>query len=72
MASSALRKRENWQTKSGPGGLAGSAEKDLISALRANLDLSIYEVNDHPSDLKHLYEHVVLPDKTLSVIFNPS
>lgn len=66
MAGNALRKRDNWQTESGPGGLAGSAEKDLIAALNANLDLSTYEVNDHPTDLKHLYEHVVLSDKTLS------
>lgn len=72
MAGNALRKRKNWQTKSGPRGLAGSAEKNLITALRSNLDPSIYEVNDHPKDLKHLYEHVVLPDKTLSEIFTPS
>lgn len=38
MAGNALRKRDNWQTESGPGGLAGSAEKDLIAALNANLD----------------------------------
>ena len=37
MAGNALRKRDNWQTESGPGGLAGSAEKDLIAALRKNL-----------------------------------
>lgn len=64
MAGNALRKRENWQTESGPRGRSGSAEKNLISALRANLDLSIYEINDHPTDLKHLYEHVVLSEKT--------
>ena len=72
MAGNALRKRDNWQTESGPGGLAGSAEKDLIAALNANLDLSTYEVNDHPTDLKHLYEHVVLSDKTLSEIRKPA
>ena len=72
MAGNALRKRENWQTESGPRGRSGSAEKNLISALRANLDLSIYEINDHPTDLKHLYEHVVLSDKTRSEIINPS
>ena len=60
MAGNALRKRDNWQTESGPGGLAGSAEKDLIAALNANLDLSTYEVNDHPTDLKHLYEILYL------------
>lgn len=72
MAGNALRKRENWQTESGPRGRSGSAEKNLISAQRANLDLSIYEINDHPTDLKHLYEHVVLSEKTRSEIFNPS
>ena len=58
MPGSALRNRENWQTESGPGGLAGSAEKDLITALRANLDPSIYEVNDHPTDLKLSLIHI--------------
>lgn len=72
MAGDALRKRDNWQTESGPSGLSGSAEKDLITALRTNLDPSIYEVNDHPKDLKHLYENVVLSEKTLSEIFIPS
>lgn len=72
MAGNALRGRDNWQTKSGPGGLAGTAEKDLIVALREGLDLSVYVVNDHPTDLKHLYEYVKLSQKTLSEIFTPS
>lgn len=72
MAGNALRGRDNWQTESGPGGLAGTAEKDLITALRNNLDPHIYEVNDHPTDLKHLYEDVKLSPKTMSEIFNPS
>lgn len=72
MAGNALRKRNNWQNESGPSGLAGHAEKNLITALNENLDLAIYEVNDHPTNLKHLYEHIVLPEKTLSEIFNPS
>ena len=72
MAGNALRGRDNWQTESGPGGLAGTAEKNLIVALRSNLDPSLYEVNDHPKDLKHLYEYVELSESTMSQIFNPS
>ena len=72
MAGNALRKRENWQTASGCSGLAGSAEKKLLSALYNNLDPNIYEIVDHPDDFKHLYEGVVLSQKTLSEIFNPS
>lgn len=72
MAGDALRGRDNWQTESGPGGKAGTAEKDLIVALRDNLDPVIYEVNDHPTDLKHLYEYVKLSNKTMSEIFCPS
>lgn len=72
MAGNALRKRDNWQTQSGPSGKAGNAEKNLIKALRNNLDQTIYEVNDHPTDLKHLYEHVKLSKSTLSEIFIPS
>ncbi len=72
MAGNALRGRDNWQTESGPGGLAGNAEKDLMAALRSHLDLSIYEINDHPTDLKHLYEDVELSQETLAQIFNPS
>lgn len=36
------------------------------------MDPSLYEVNDHPKDLKHLYEHVELSESTMSQIFNPS
>lgn len=71
MAGNALRGRENWQTESGPAGKAGCAEKDLITALRNNLGPTVYEVNDHPTDLKHLYENVELSQKTLSEIFIP-
>lgn len=72
MAGNALRKRDNWQTQSGPGGLAGKAEKNLIDALTKHLDLDIYEINDHPTNLKHLYEDVELSPETLAEIFNPS
>lgn len=72
MAGNALRGRDNWQTESGPGGKAGIAEKDLIVALRNNLDPLVYEVNDHPTDMKHLYEYVKLSQKTMSEIFTPS
>ena len=34
----ALHGRENWQTESGPRGKSGTAEKDLIEALKRNLD----------------------------------
>ena len=55
MAGEALRGRDNWQTESGPGGKAGNAEKNLIKALKDNLDGSIYEVNEHPKDFKDPY-----------------
>lgn len=71
MAGNALRGRDNWQTESGPGGKAGTAEKNLINALRTNLDKEIYEVNDHPTDFKHTYDFVVLPKNVLVEIFNP-
>lgn len=71
MGHDALHGRENWQTESGPRGKSGNAEKDLISALKRNLDFSTYEVDAHPKDFKHLYENVELSSKTLSEIFNP-
>lgn len=67
----ALHGRENWQTESGPRGKSGTAEKDLIEALKRNLDPETYEVDAHPKDFKHLYETVELSSKTLSEIFNP-
>lgn len=67
----ALHGRENWQTESGPRGKSGTAEKDLIEALKRNLDPETYEVDAHPKDFKHLYENVELSSKTLSEIFNP-
>ena len=64
----ALHGRENWQTESGPRGKSGTAEKDLIEALKRNLDPETYEVDAHPKDFKHLYENVELSSKTLSEI----
>lgn len=33
MGKKALSGRENWQTESGPGGLAGTAEKNLFKSI---------------------------------------
>lgn len=71
MAGEALRKRENWQTDSGPGGKAGEAEKNLLNALRNNLDLDEYEIIDHPRHFKHIYDDVVLSSSTLEQIYCP-
>lgn len=71
MAKKELQNRENWQTESGPKGKAGKAEKNLIDALRKNLDSTIYEINEHPSDFRHLYENLVLSEKDASEIFDP-
>ncbi len=71
MAKKDLAGRENWQTESGPSGKAGKAEKNLIKAFLNHLDTSLYEINDHPTDLKHLYENVKLSSETISQIYNP-
>ena len=71
MAREDLSGRDNWQTESGSGGRAGSAERDVISALRDNLDSNVYEIKDHPKDFKHLYENVELSPETLSQIYCP-
>lgn len=71
MARNELRGRDNWQTASGPGGLAGTAEKNLYNAFRRAFRGTIYEFSDHPTDLKHLYEDVDLPEEVLAQIFCP-
>lgn len=71
MARNELRGRDNWQTASGPGGLAGTAEKNLYEAFRKAFQGTIYEISDHPKDLKHLYEDVELPEDVLEHIFCP-
>lgn len=71
MARKELRSRDNWQTESGPGGRAGEAERNLFSAFSYAFKGTIYKIEDHPTDFKHLYEHVVLPPETLSHIYNP-
>ena len=71
MAKNELRKRSNWQTLSGPRGLAGTAEKDLYNAFRRAFIGTIYEISDHPTDLKHLYEDVSLSNDVLEQIFCP-
>ena len=69
MAKHELSNRENWQTESG--GLAEVAEKNLIKVFKEHFKGTVYEINDHPTDLKHLYEHVHLSDYVLSQIYCP-
>lgn len=71
MAKNELSNRENWQTESGPGGLAGTAEKNLIAVFEKHFKGSKYRIYDHPSDLKHLYENIELPQNVLEQIFCP-
>lgn len=71
MGKNALSGRNNWQTDSGPGGLAGKAEQNLYSAFQRAFKGTVYEISDHPTDLKHLYEDVRLSANTLSQIFCP-
>ena len=45
MGKKALSGRENWQTESGPGGLAGTAEKNLYKAFKkVSLSVFIHEI----------------------------
>ena len=71
MARQQLQGRDNWQTESGPGGLAGIAEQNLYEVFRNAFMGTEYVISDHPTDLKHLYEDVQLSEDTLSQIFNP-
>lgn len=71
MGKKALSGRENWQTESGPGGLAGTAEKNLYAAFKKAFEGTVYEISDHPKDLKHLYEDIQLPQEIMSQIFCP-
>lgn len=72
MGKKALSGRKNWQTESGPGGLAGTAEKNLYKAFQKAFKGTVYHISNHPKDFKHLYEEVQLPQETLSQIFCPS
>lgn len=71
MGKKALSGRKNWQTESGPGGLAGAAERNLIVAFKNEFKGTEYVISEHPKDFKHLYETVVLSEETLSQIYNP-
>lgn len=71
MAKKDLQKRANWQTETGPGGLAGVAEKNLYAVFNEAFKGTEYMISDHPKDLKHLYEEVNLPTQVLSQIYNP-
>ncbi len=71
MGKKALSGRENWQTKSGPKGLAGAAEKNLYAAFQRAFKGTSYIISDHPTDLKHLYEDIQLSQETLEQIFCP-
>ena len=71
MAKNELKNRDNWQTESGPGGKAGIAEQNLISVFKKAFENTDYTISDHPTNLKHLYENIQLPQSTLDVIYNP-
>lgn len=71
MARKELQGRNNWQTESGPGGLAGKAEQNLYDVFRAAFHGTEYKILDHPTELKHLYEDVELSSETLAQIYNP-
>lgn len=71
MARKELQGRDNWQTESGPGGKAGVAEQNLLAVFREAFKGTDYQISDHPTDLKHLYEGFELPVETLAQIFNP-
>ena len=58
MAKTELSNRRNWQTESGPSGLSGIAEKNLIKAFKKAFVGTEYIINEHPTDLKHIYENV--------------
>lgn len=71
MAKAELSNRENWQTESGPSGLAGVAEKNLIQAFKNAFVGTDYVIKEHPTDLKHIYENVELSEETLIQIYCP-
>ena len=71
MAKKHLEGRGNWQSESGPGGKAGTAERNLISVFEKAFEGTEYVISNHPKDFKHLYENVILSEETLSQIYNP-
>ena len=52
MAKKELKNRDNWQTASGPGGLAGTAEKNLYKVFEKAFKDTVYKISYHPKDLK--------------------
>ena len=71
MARKELQGRDNWQTESGPGGKAGVAEQNLYQVFIEAFKGTDYVISTHPTDLKHLYEDVDLPEDTIREIYNP-
>ena len=67
-----LRERNNWQTNSGPKGLAGAAEHKLFQAFKKAFKNTDYEITEHPKELKHLYDSFELSKEVLEQIFTPS
>lgn len=63
MGKKALSGRENWQTESGPGGRAGIAEKDLYKVFKEAFEGTDYVLSEHPKQLKHLYESIILDER---------
>lgn len=69
MGKKALSGRENWQTESGPGGLAGTAEKNLYVAFRKAFEGTDYVISDHPTDLNHIMCRTLVSHQHIMYIF---
>lgn len=71
MARKELKQRDNWQKNSGMSGKAGIAEHNLINVFEDAFKSTNYRISYHPTELKHLYENVILSEETLTQIFTP-
>lgn len=70
MAGDNLRKRDNWETKTGK--KAQNAEQNLIKAFEKYFINSDYEIIAHPKHLKKLYSKVQLSPDEIEQIYNPN
>ena len=70
MSKIALSNRNNWQTEGGAKGK--KAEKSFFVVFRDEFIDSEFEIIDHPTDFKNIYENIELTDEVRARIYNPN
>jgi hypothetical protein len=70
MGTKELRKRKNWQARSGEN--AGIAEKKFYEIFSKEFEGTAYRIRSKPKEFRDVYSKVNLSEEVLALIYNPN